>query len=54
MVEIKLTKEEQIIQSFKESGLTITNKSLMDKFNIKSEQYLISLRFRIKNEYIKL
>jgi len=50
---LEQTKEEQIISVFKESGLSVTNKTLMEKFGC-NELYLTTLRNRIKNGNIKI
>lgn len=51
-MENKLTKEEEIIKFIQESGTSVTNKVIIEKFNI-SEDYLLSLKNRIKNKWIK-
>lgn len=53
MKQTSLTKEEQILKTLAFSGTSITNKFLMEKFGV-NENYLVSLRTRIKNENIDM
>ena len=51
--ENKLTKEEEIIDFIQKSENSVANKVIIEKFNI-SEDYLLSLKTRIKNKWIKI
>jgi transposase len=48
----KNTKEEDIISFIESSGNGLTNKAIMERFNV-NEQYIKSLKWRLKNKETK-
>jgi len=48
----KNTKEEDIISFIESSGNGLTNKAIMERFDV-NEQYIKSLKWRLKNKETK-